>query len=155
MRRHCTGGYRVASTETLPMVLLNRYSKSDKIRYRVYYPDGTDRLAFAYLRAKRNAENGSRCFDADMLTKGVRRLVAPIDSRLTLHSLCHPFAPWRLMMGDSLLLVKGWMGHASAETLLHYAHVWPDPLQDILPLLHRLLWQRQGTGIYDRGYYTP
>ena len=38
-------------------------------------------------------------------------------------------------MGEPLLLVKGWMGHASAETLLRYAHVQPDPLQDRLPLL--------------------
>lgn len=38
------------------------------------------------------------------------------------------------MMGDPLL-VKGWMGHASAEALLRYAHVQPDPLQDLLPLL--------------------
>lgn len=77
----------------------------------------------------------SRRFDADVLTKGVRRLLAPIDPRLTLHSLRHTFATWRLMMGDPLLLVKGWMGHASAETLLRYAHVQADPLQDLLPLL--------------------
>jgi integrase len=77
----------------------------------------------------------SRRFDADVLTKGVRRLLAPIDSRLTLHSLRHTFATWRLMMGDPLLLVKGWMGHASAETLLRYAHIQPDPLQDLLTLL--------------------
>jgi integrase len=77
----------------------------------------------------------SRHFDADVLTKGVRRLLAPVDARLTLHSLRHTFATWRLMMGDPLLLVKGWMGHASAETLLRYAHIQPDPLQDLLPLL--------------------
>jgi integrase len=77
----------------------------------------------------------SRRFDADVLTKGVRRLLAPINSSLTLHSLRHTFATWRLMMGDPLLLVKGWMGHASAETLLRYAHIQPDPLQDLLPLL--------------------
>jgi integrase len=76
-----------------------------------------------------------RRFDADVLTKGLRRLLAPMDSRLTLHSLRHTFATWRLMMGDPLLLVKGWMGHASADTLLRYAHVQPDPLADLLPLL--------------------
>jgi integrase len=77
----------------------------------------------------------SRRFDADVLTKGVRRPFAPIDPRLTLHSLRHTFATWRLMMGNPLLLVKGWMGHSSAETLLRYAHVQPDRLQDLLPLL--------------------
>jgi integrase len=77
----------------------------------------------------------SRRFDADVLTKGVRRLLAPIDPHLTLHSLRHTFATWRLMMGDPLLLVKGWMGHGSAETLLRYAHIQPDPLQDLLSLL--------------------
>jgi site-specific recombinase XerD len=65
----------------------------------------------------------------------VRRLFAPIDPQLTLHSLRHTFATWRLMMGDSLLLVKGWMGHASAETLLRYAHVQVDSIADLLPLL--------------------
>jgi integrase len=77
----------------------------------------------------------ARRFDADVLTKGVRRLMVSIDPRLTLHSLRHTFATWRLMMGDPLLLVKGWMGHASAETLLRYAHIQPDPLQDLLPRL--------------------
>ena len=77
----------------------------------------------------------SRRFDADVLTKGVRRLLGPIDPRLTLHSLRHTLATWRLMMGDPLLLVKGWMGHSSAETLLRYAHVQADPLADLLPLL--------------------
>ena len=47
MRRHCTGGYHVSTTDTLPMASLTRYSKGYKIHYRVYYPDGTDRLAFA------------------------------------------------------------------------------------------------------------
>jgi integrase len=79
--------------------------------------------------------DGSRRFDADLLTKGMRRLLMPIDSQLTLHSLRHTFATWRLMMGDPLLLVKGWMGHASAETLLRYAHVQVDPIADLLPLL--------------------
>ena len=51
--------------------------------------------------------DGSRRFDADVLTKGVRRLFAPIDPQLALHSLRHTFATWRLMMGDPLLLVKG------------------------------------------------
>jgi len=79
--------------------------------------------------------DGSRRFDADVLTKGVRRLFAPIDPQLTLHSLRHTFATWRLMMGDPLLLVKGWMGHSSAETLLRYAHVQVDPMADLLQLL--------------------
>jgi integrase len=77
----------------------------------------------------------SRRFDADVLTKGVRRVFAPIDPTLTLHALRYTFESWRLMMGDPLLLVKGWMGHLSAETLLRYAHVQPDPLADLLPLL--------------------
>ena len=77
--------------------------------------------------------NGSRHSDADVLIKGVRRLLATIDPWLTLHSLRPTFATWRLMMGDPLLLVKGWMRHASAEMLLRYAHVQADPLQDLLP----------------------
>jgi integrase len=34
----------------------------------------------------------SRPFDADVLTEAVRRLLAPTDPRLTLHSLRHTFA---------------------------------------------------------------
>jgi integrase len=81
------------------------------------------------------AKDRSRPFDAAVLRRGVRRLLAPIDPTLTLHSLRHTFATWRLMIGDPLLLVKGWMGHASAETLLRYAHVQVDPMADLLPLL--------------------
>jgi hypothetical protein len=33
------------------------------------------------------------------------------------------------------LLVKVQMWHASAETLLRYVHIQPNPLQDLLPLL--------------------
>jgi integrase len=51
--------------------------------------------------------DGSRHFDADVLTNGVIRLPATIDPWLTLHSLRHTFATGRLMMGDPLLLVKG------------------------------------------------
>jgi integrase len=89
-------------------------------------------LGFVFSSAK----DCSRPFDADILTHGVRRLLALIDPSLMLHSLRHTFATWRLMMGDPLLLVKGWMGHASAETLLRYAHVQVRPLADLLlPLL--------------------
>lgn len=45
------------------------------------------------------ATDRSRRFDADVLTKGVRRHFAPIDPHLTLRSLRHTFATWRLMMG--------------------------------------------------------
>jgi hypothetical protein len=38
-------------------------------------------------------------------------------------------------MGDPLLQVQYWLGHSSAETSLRYAHVQPDPMQDVLPLL--------------------
>jgi integrase len=38
------------------------------------------------------AKDRSRPFDADVLTRGARRLLAPIDSTLTLHSLRHTFA---------------------------------------------------------------
>jgi hypothetical protein len=31
--------------------------------------------------------------------------------------------------------VQRWMGHSSAETLLHYAHMHADPMQNLLPLL--------------------
>jgi integrase len=77
----------------------------------------------------------SRPFNADMLTRAIGDLLQAMSPELTLHSLRHTFATWRLMMGDPLLQVKGWMGHSDANTLLRYAHVLPDPMQDLLPLL--------------------
>jgi len=38
------------------MASLTRDSKGYKVRYRVYYPDGSDRVAFAYRTVKREAE---------------------------------------------------------------------------------------------------
>jgi site-specific recombinase XerD len=34
-----------------------------------------------------------------------------------------------------MIRVQSLLGHADANTLLRYAHVQPDPLADILPLL--------------------
>jgi integrase len=77
----------------------------------------------------------SRPYGPATLSHALQRMLRPIGPGLTLHSLRHTFATWRLMMGDPLLQVKGWMGHASAETLLRYAHVQQDVYQDLLPLL--------------------
>jgi site-specific recombinase XerD len=38
-------------------------------------------------------------------------------------------------MGDPMSGVQRLMGHADANTLLCYAHVQPDPMADLLPLL--------------------
>jgi integrase len=77
----------------------------------------------------------SRPFVADWLTKLVERLLKPLSPELSLHSLRHTFASWRLEMGDSLIRVQALMGHSSAQTLLRYAHVEPEPMHDLLPLL--------------------
>ena len=37
------------------MASLTRYSKGYKVRYRVYYPDGANRVAFAYRSTQREA----------------------------------------------------------------------------------------------------
>jgi site-specific recombinase XerD len=41
-------------------------------------------------------------------------------------------------MGEPMIRVQALMGHADANTLLRYAHVQPDPRQDLLPLLDGL-----------------
>jgi integrase len=76
-----------------------------------------------------------RPFVADWLTKSVERVLKPLSPELSLHSLRHTFASWRLEMGDSLIRVQALMGHSSAQTLLRYAHVEPEPMHDLLPLL--------------------
>jgi integrase len=77
----------------------------------------------------------SRSFVADWPTKLVERLLKPLSPELSLHSLRHTFASWHLEMGESLIHVQALMGHSSAQTLLRYAHVEPEPMHDLLPLL--------------------
>jgi site-specific recombinase XerD len=72
----------------------------------------------------------------DSLTAMVdKQVLRGIGQGLTLHSLRHTFATWRLEQGDSILQVQGLMGHGDANTLLRYAHVQPQPLHDLLKLL--------------------
>ena len=84
---------------------------------------------FAPVRDRR------RPFVADWLTQSAERVLKPLSPELSLHSLRHTFASWRLEMGDSLVRVQALMGHSSAQTLLRYAHVEPEPMHDLLPLL--------------------
>ena len=65
----------------------------------------------------------------------MEELLKPLSPELTLYSLRHTFATWRLEMGDPLIRVRALMGHSDANTLLRYAHVGPDPMADLLPLL--------------------
>jgi site-specific recombinase XerD len=72
----------------------------------------------------------------DSLTAIVdKKLLRSLGQDLTLHSLRHTFATWRLEQGDSILQVKGLMGHGDANTLLRYAHVQQNPLTNLLALL--------------------
>jgi integrase len=106
MRRHCTEGYRVGSTETLPMASLTRYSKGYKIRYRVYYPDGTDRLAFSYRRGKRDAE--------DVLGQASQLESITCQNARTVKTAT-PFQHWRLLTDEEL---QRWFPHRSGP--VHY-----------------------------------
>ena len=76
-----------------------------------------------------------RPFHHDSLSQSLEPLLKSLNSALNLHALRHTFATWRLEMGDPMIRVQHLMGHASAETLLRYAHIQPDPMQDLLPLL--------------------
>jgi integrase len=76
-----------------------------------------------------------RTFHHDSLSQAVEPLLKSISPALNLHALRHTFATWRLEMGDPMVRVQSLMGHADANTLLRYAHVQPDPLADLLPLL--------------------
>ena len=76
-----------------------------------------------------------RPFHAESLTKAMRTWLRTLGPGLTLHTLRHTFATWRLEMGAPLIRVQSLMGHANAQTLLRYAHVQPDPIADLLPLL--------------------
>jgi integrase len=76
-----------------------------------------------------------RTFHHDSLSQAVEPLLKSLDPELNLHALRHTFATWGLEMGDPMIRVQSLMGHADANTLLRYAHVQPDPLADLLPLL--------------------
>jgi site-specific recombinase XerD len=81
------------------------------------------------------AKDRSRSFHADSLTAAMESVLKPLSPGLSLHSLRHTFATWRLEMGEPLIRVRALMGHSDANTLLRYAHVQADPLADLLPLL--------------------
>jgi integrase len=76
-----------------------------------------------------------RTFHHDSLSQAVEPLLKALSPGLNLHALRHTFATRRLEMGDPMIRVQNLMGHADANTLLRYAHVQPDPLADLLPLL--------------------
>jgi site-specific recombinase XerD len=59
----------------------------------------------------------------------------PFCPAFTLRLLRHIFATWWLEMGAPMIWVQNLMGHADANTLLRYAHVQPDPMANLLPLL--------------------
>jgi integrase len=81
------------------------------------------------------AKDRSRPFHADSLTAAMEGVLKPLSPELSLHSLRHTFATWRLEMGDPLIRVRALMSHSDANTLLRYAHVQMDPMADLLPLL--------------------
>jgi integrase len=76
-------------------------------------------------------------FHADSLSQAVERVVKPLNPALSMHSLRHTFATWRLEMGDPMIRVQSLMGHADAQTSLRYSHVQLDPMAGLLPLLNR------------------
>jgi integrase len=69
------------------------------------------------------------------LSQALEKLLKPLNPGLSLHSLRHTFATWRLEMGDPMIRVQNLMGHADANTLLRYARVQVDPMADLLRLL--------------------
>jgi site-specific recombinase XerD len=74
-------------------------------------------------------------FHADSLSQSLEKLLKALNPGLSLHSLRHTFATWRLEMGDPMIRVQNLMGHADANTLLRYTHVQVDPMADLLALL--------------------
>jgi site-specific recombinase XerD len=81
------------------------------------------------------AADRQRPFYADYFTEVIRLVLKPLSPALTLHSLRHTFATWRLEIGESMARVQRLMGHADANTLMRYAHIEPDPLADLLHVL--------------------
>jgi integrase len=73
--------------------------------------------------------------EALIVLRWVRQPMKALKPALSLHSLRHTFSSWRLEMGEPMIQVQSLMGHADANTLLHYAHVQVDPMADLLPLL--------------------
>jgi integrase len=81
------------------------------------------------------AKDRSPPFHADSLTAAMEGVLKPLIPALSLHSLRHTLATWRLEMGEPMIRVQNLMGHADANTRLRYAHVQVDPMADLLPLL--------------------
>jgi hypothetical protein len=75
------------------MASLTHYSKGDKIRYRAYHPDGSDRIAFAYRRAK--------CDSEDVLGQASQVESITRQNALTLDTAT-AFQHWRLLTDEDL-----------------------------------------------------
>jgi integrase len=75
------------------MASLTRYSKGYKVRYHVYYPDGSDRVAFVYRRVKREAEQVLG--HASQLESITRQNALTLDTAT-------PFQHWRLLTHEDL-----------------------------------------------------
>lgn len=81
------------------------------------------------------AADRSRPFHHDSVSQSLEPLLKSLNPGLSLHSLRHTFATWRLEMGEPMIRVQKLLGHADANTLLRYSHVQPDPMADLLRLL--------------------
>src|SRR5262245_50200773 len=71
-----------------PGPAITRYSKGYKIRYRIYYPDGSDRVALAYRAGKRDAEQVQG--QASQLESITRQNALSLETAT-------PFQHWRLL----------------------------------------------------------
>jgi site-specific recombinase XerD len=107
----------------------------------IQYPGIERAIAVVFGEAERRGyifspdPNRQVPFHADSLSQALETLLKALNPALSLHSLRHTFATWRLEMGDPMIRVQSLMGHADTNTLLCYAHEQVDPLADLLALL--------------------
>lgn len=92
---------------------------------------GADRRDWDELFPERlNSRNISR-----MMSLWKTHVGLPTDDEAVFHSFRHTCCSRLVQAGVSMPIVQKWMGHASIQTTMRYAHLAPDALDDALAAL--------------------
>ena len=103
----------------------------------------TPRARAIILRRRADVRDWELLFPERLNSRAISRLMSlwkshaglPADDEAVFHSFRHTCCSRLVQAGVSLPVVKQWMGHASIQTTMRYAHLAPNALDDALQAL--------------------